>query len=65
MNGSNSPFDSRVNLTAPVPDPGNRHALDLLGGEPLEGSGFEAELPVAAYQFDWNALNDQSQGGPQ
>ena len=65
MNGFNAPFDLLVNFTAPTPDPVNRHALNLLGGEPLEGSGFEDETPVAAFQFDWNVPNDQSEGGSQ
>ena len=38
------------------PDPVAQHKLspqflDLLGGEPLEGSGFEAEIPES--DFEW------------
>ena len=35
----------------------------FLGGEPLEGSGFEAQTPEQDFQFDWSPLTDRSEGG--
>jgi hypothetical protein len=40
-------------------------AVDLLGGEPLEGSGFEAQTPEPGFQFDWSPPIDRSEGGVQ
>ena len=33
-------------LTPPAPQ---QQLLDLIGGEPLDGSGFEAEVPAPAF----------------
>jgi hypothetical protein len=33
-------------LTLPAPE---QQLLDLIGGEPLDGSGFEAEVPAPAF----------------
>jgi hypothetical protein len=38
---------------------------DLLGGEPLEGSGFEAQEPEPGFQFDWPTATAHSKGGDQ
>ena len=37
--------------------------IALLGGEPLEGSGFEAQDPEPNFQFDLAKPLVQSQGG--
>lgn len=37
-------------------------AVELLGGEPLEGSGFEHEIPDPTFQFDLTQLKDRSKG---
>ena len=39
-----------------------KHALSHLGGESLEGSGFDHEPPAPQFQFDWTQL-DQTLGG--
>ena len=38
-------------------------ALDVLGGEPLEGSGFEHETPATEFHPDWTFSLKPSQGG--
>lgn len=43
----------------------NYQAVNLLGGEPLEGSGFEAQTPEPGFQFDWSRPIDRSEGGVQ
>ena len=39
------------------------HFVNLLGGEPLEGSGFETQSPEPGFQFDWSPLTDRFKGG--
>jgi hypothetical protein len=55
----NTPSDTPGNLSAAD---ALQQALLHLGGEPLEGSGFEQETPDPQYQFDWTRL-DQTPGG--
>jgi hypothetical protein len=43
----------------------HRATVDLLGGEPLEGSGFEGETPAPDFAFDWTLPKDQIEGGLQ
>jgi hypothetical protein len=38
-------------------------AVDLFGGDPLEGSGFEAQTTEPGFQFNWSPLTDRSEGG--
>jgi hypothetical protein len=54
-----TPSDSSGNLSA---SDALQHALRHLGGEALEGSGFEHEPPDPQFQFDWTRL-DQTPGG--
>ena len=61
----NAPSDFSKNLTARKIEALDRSILDLLGGEPLEGSGFEDETPTADFEFDWTAAKDQIEGGLQ
>jgi hypothetical protein len=37
--------------------------LGLLGGEPLEGSGFEAQNPEPNFEFDWSRPTVPPEGG--
>ncbi|MGH9343215.1 MAG: hypothetical protein ACRD19_05580 [Terriglobia bacterium] len=37
-------------------------ALETVGGEPLEGSGFEAETPVLQEEFAFTASAEQKEG---
>jgi len=39
--------------------------VSLLGGEPLEGSGFETQDPEPGFQFDWPGSTVRSKGGDQ
>lgn len=39
-----------------------RAALDSIGGEPLEGSGFEAETPVLQREFAFTDSAEQKEG---
>jgi hypothetical protein len=39
--------------------------IDLLGGEPLDGSGFEAQDSEPGFQFDWPKPTVRSKGGDQ
>ena len=55
----NTPSDSSGNLSAAD---ALQQALRHLGGEALEGSGFEHETPEPAFQFDWTRL-DKTPGG--
>ena len=55
----NAPSDSPGKLSAPD---ALQKALRHLGGEALEGSGFEHETPDPQFQFDWTRL-DQTPGG--
>ena len=60
------PKSARDYAENPAPtDSSSRAALDRLGGQPLEGSGFEAERPEPDFQFDWTLPPDQSRGGAQ
>jgi len=45
----------------------NDDEIDVPGGEPLEGSGFEAESPEPDFQFDWpsHTTTIRSTGGGQ
>jgi len=61
----NVPFDFSKKLTGRRIDALDHSAIDLLGGEPLEGSGFEGEPPTPDFAFDWTLANDQSEGGLQ
>jgi hypothetical protein len=61
MDITNARFDFPRKFTAPTLDTANRAAVDGLGGEELEGSGFEDEMPEAEFQFDWT-VRDQSEG---
>jgi hypothetical protein len=56
----NPQSDSAHNLAAA--DAVQQAVLRNLGGEPLEGSGFEHETPDPQFQFDWTRL-DQIPGG--
>jgi hypothetical protein len=56
----NAPPDSADNLSAA--DAVQQAVLRNLGGESLEGSGFEHETPDPQFQFDWTRL-DQTPGG--
>lgn len=62
MNSSHTPSNSRENLTATAPNSQKRFILDRLGGEPLDGSGFESETPAAELPFDWRMFNSPSEG---
>jgi hypothetical protein len=62
MDFPNAPLDFSKNLTARKIDALGR-AVELLGGELLEGSGFEGETPAPEFQFDWTLPEDQSEGG--
>ena len=63
MNFPNTPFESpRKSIDSPL-DAVNKAVVDLLGGEPLEGSGFEAEMPEPGFQFDWMMPKKPSKGG--
>lgn len=42
---------------------GSNRPVDLLAGEPLQGSGFEDEKPEPDFQFDWHLPTDRSAGG--
>jgi len=61
----NIPFAFSKKLTGRRIDALDRSARDLLGGEPLEGSGFEDEPPVPDFEFDWAPAKDQIEGGLQ
>jgi len=54
-----TPSDSPWNLS--TADAVQQAVLRHLGGEPLEGSGFEHETPDPQFQFDWTRL-DQTPG---
>ena len=49
----------------PVKDALNPKTDDLVGGEPLEGSGFENEIAEPDFEFDWTLASEQTQGGRQ
>ena len=51
----NPQSDSARNLAAA--DAVQQAILRNLGGEPLEGSGFEKETSDSAFQFDWTRLD--------
>jgi hypothetical protein len=61
----NVPFDFSKKLTSRRIGFLDRSALDLLGGELLEGSGFEEEVPTPDFRFDWTPSKDQIEGGLQ
>jgi hypothetical protein len=63
MDLPNARPDFRREFTAH--DGPNRAAVDIVGGETLEGSGFENEPPEPEFQFDWTPLKHQSEGGLQ
>ena len=65
MNFPNNPFDFARNLTARKRDALDPAAVDLLGGEPLEGSGFEGEIPEPDFAFDRTLPKGQIEGGLQ
>jgi hypothetical protein len=65
MDFPNNQFDFSGNSTAHKRDALHRATLDLLGGEPLEGSGFEGETPAPDFAFDWTLPKDQIEGGLQ
>jgi hypothetical protein len=65
MNFPNTPLDFTRNSIARKHDALDRVAVDLLGGEPLEGSGFEGETPAPDFAFDWTLPKDQIEGGLQ
>ena len=44
-------------------DAAMRTAVERLGGEPLEGSGFEHETSEPDFQFDWTRPIDEPEGG--
>ena len=39
--------------------------IDDLVGEPLEGSGFEAQDPELGFEFDWSGLPLRTERGDQ
>ena len=65
MDFPNNPLDFKRNSTARKRDALDRTAVDLLGGEPLEGSGFEGETPARDFAFVWTLPKDQIEGGLQ
>jgi hypothetical protein len=60
MHSPNTPFGFTGRRS---PDATQQAALDLLGGEPLEGSGFEHETPATEFQSEWTLSPEPSQGG--
>jgi len=50
---------------SPTLDSIHRAAIDLVGGELLQGSGFEDEKPDSDFEFDWSLPTDRSTGGIQ
>ena len=58
MPQSNPEPDSAANL----PSKNNTQLLLGLGGEPLDGSGFEREAPEPEFEFNWTLI-DQTRGG--
>ena len=65
MDFPNAPLHFHRKFTARTLEASNKAAVDLLGGEALEGSGFEEETPEPEFQFDWTQLKDESEGGLQ
>ena len=57
-----SPYFAK-NSAARTLDAVNKAVVELLGGEILEGSGFEAEMPETEFHFDWMLPKDDSKGG--
>jgi hypothetical protein len=60
MQSAKSPLDLSRSSAAPTRDSFDRASIDRLGGEPLEGSGFEQEVPDPQFGFDWT---HQDEGG--
>jgi hypothetical protein len=65
MSVPNASFDFSAKLTTRKIEALDRSTVDLLGGEPLEGSGFEDETPAPDFEFDWTPAKDQIEGGLQ
>jgi hypothetical protein len=65
MDLRNASSDFRSKLTGSTRDGSNRAAVDGLGGETLEGSGFENETPDPEFQFNRTLLEHPSEGGLQ
>ena len=63
MNLPDIPLDTAGKLTPLTVNTPHRAALDALGGEALEGSGFENEPPEPGFQFDWTQLKEEPEGG--
>jgi hypothetical protein len=66
MNVRNIPSGPPEESAAPGLNAPQRAVLELLGGEQLQGSGFEHETPEPQFQFDWPADHDpknQDRGG--
>jgi hypothetical protein len=61
MNYRKNPFST--NAAGRKLDPATRTAVERLGGEPLEGSGFEDETPEPDFQLDWTGPIDRTEGG--
>jgi hypothetical protein len=56
-------FNNHIKESRPSPTVPRDSALDRLGGEPLEGSGFEHEQPEAQFQPEALTFEKESQGG--
>jgi len=62
MDFFNAPLDFSRNSLARKRETVDRAAVDLLGSEPLEGSGFEKETPAPEFEYDWRPAEDQIKG---
>jgi hypothetical protein len=61
MDFRKTPFD--FNAAIPMVEAAARIAVERLGGEPLDGSGFEEEKSEPDFQFDWALPINQAEGG--